>query len=328
MTSSSRRLATINFLSWTLQTNSLLQQVAIPAAARNIGPPVSVAALAGSKALVTTQAGYLQGPAGPYSNAYLLDYDLGSNTVTLDSANSHLYTGTTLDLTASADGSTALVQAHVFHGFGGPNLSSDLGTISTFSDSALSSDGQVNAIGSYIVDDANHQQTTVTAPAPISDPPFGDDFISGEQLNSSGSLLYRPTPAHIRIYDTQNGSLRRTLEVPDGILASISTSLLAVSPAGQQLVIATASGISAFTFSADPLAIGEVQLSGTLLTVVGSGFTSAKTLSMDTIPVSVTVDGSTRLTATLPQLTSGPHSVTITDAGGQQFTRGLAFITP
>jgi hypothetical protein len=206
--------------------------------------------------------------------------------------------------------------------------SSDLGTISTFSDSALSSDGQVNAIGSYIVDDANHQQTTVTAPAPISDPPFGDDFISGEQLNSSGSLLYRPTPAHIRIYDTQNGSLRRTLEVPDGILASISTSLLAVSPAGQQLVIATASGISAFTFSADPLAIGEVQLSGTLLTVVGSGFTSAKTLSMDTIPVSVTVDGSTRLTATLPQLTSGPHSVTITDAGGQQFTRGLAFITP
>jgi hypothetical protein len=306
----------------------LLQQVAIQAAAPNVGPPGSVAALAGSKVLVTTQAGYLQGPAGPYSNAYLLDYDLGSNTVTVDSANSHLYTGTTLDLTASADGSTALVQANVFRGFGGPDLSADVSSLRPFFDSALSSDGQVSAIESYILDGANHQQTTVTAPAPISDLPLGDNFLAGEQLNSSGSLLYRPTPAHIRIYDTQNGTLRRTLEVPDGILGSISTSLLAVSPAGQQLVIATASGISAFTFSADPLAIGEVQLSGTLLTVVGSGFTSATTLSIDTISVSVTVDGSTRLTAPLPQLTSGPHSVTITDAGGRQFTRGLAFITP
>jgi streptogramin lyase len=306
----------------------LLQQVAIPADAPNIGPPVSVAALAGSKALVTTQAGYLQGPAGPYSNAYLLDYDLGSNTVTLDSANSHLYTGTTLDLTASADGSTALVQANVFHAFGGPDLSADVSALRPFFDSALSSDGKVNAIESYVVDGANHQQTTVTAPAPISDPPVGDNFLAGEQLNSSGSLLYRPTPAHIRIYDTQNGSLRRTLEVPDGILGSISTSLLAVNPAGQQLVIATASGISAFTFTEDPLAIGEVQLSGTLLTVVGSGFDSAMTLSIDSIPVSVTVDGSTRLTATLPQLASGPHSVTITIPAGHQFTRYLAFTTP
>jgi len=156
----------------------------------------------------------------------------------------------------------------------------------------------------------------------------------GVHRRHAGALLYRYTAQHMRIYDMQHGDLVRTLEVPNGIVGSTYVnsgnppSLMAVDPSGQQVVAATVNGLSIFTFANDPLSISQANLSGSQLTVLGSGFANGCTLRIDaSTNTTPTVTNSQQLTVSIPALPAGTHNITVTNSNGDTYTLWLAFTT-
>ncbi|HSY65923.1 MAG TPA: IPT/TIG domain-containing protein [Terriglobales bacterium] len=78
-----------------------------------------------------------------------------------------------------------------------------------------------------------------------------------------------------------------------------------------------------------PLSIASVNpasgASGATVTIRGSGFQTAATVLFDTSSATTTfVDGMT-LKATVPNVSSGPVRVTVTNPGGQQYFFDAAF---
>lgn len=126
----------------------------------------------------------------------------------------------------------------------------------------------------------------------------------------------------------------RTLAIPDtftgypATLTNAPSRLLAVNPAGQQIIAATSAGISIFTYPADPLSVATATVASGQLALLGSGFDKASTLTIDTLPTPIVFDNSTELTAALPPLPSGVHSVTVTAPNQPAYTLSLAFTTP
>jgi hypothetical protein len=322
-------------------TYSLLQQVTSPSSGRNffttgpIGPPVMVATMAGNKAYIATQAGYLQGPAAAYSYSMLYDFDLTANTLSSDPINSTNYgTGEPFYIVSSLDGSTAMIGGEIATTVGGALIAPDT-ILPIFYDPSVAPDGQSVSNGVVFLDSSGHWQNSPTADLQIQGgPALGENFLYGAQFNGSGSLLYRATASHIRIYDVKHGNLLRTLEVPGGLIGSNGTPttsptrLLAVSPADQKVIAATANGVSVFSFASDPLSISEANHQSGQLTLLGSGFASATSITVDTLAASATYVSPTQVNVTLPALASGPHSVTATNPNGDTYTLTLAFSTP
>jgi hypothetical protein len=322
-------------------TYSLLQQVTSPSSGRNffttgpIGPPVMVATMAGNKAYIATQAGYLQGPAAAYSYSMLYDFDLTANTLSSDPINATNYGGgEPFYIVSSLDGSAALIGGEIANTVGGALIPSDT-DLATFTDLAVAPDAQSLANNGVLLDSSNHWQNSLTADLQIQGgTALGEDFLYGAQFNGSGSLFYRSTASHIRIYDVKHGNLLRTLEVPGGLIGSNGTEttsptrLLAVSPADQKIIAATSNGVSIFSFASDPLSISEANNLSGQLTLLGSGFTSATSITVDTLAASANFVSPTQLNVTLPALASGPHSVTATNPNGDTYTLTLAFSTP
>ena len=322
-------------------TYSLLQQVTSSSSDKNlfgtgpVGPPIMVATMTGNKAYIATQPGYLQGPAADYSYSMLYDFDLTANTLSADPVNTTYYGGgEPFYIASSLDGSTAMIGGEIGTTVGGPLIAPDT-ILPTFYDPSVAPDGQSVSNGVVLLDSSAHWQNSLTADLQIQDSSaLGETFFYGAQFNGSGSLFYRATSSHIRIYDVKHGNLLRTLEVPGGLIGSNGsqttspTRLLAVDPVGQQVVAATANGVSIFTFASDPLSISEANNQSGQLTLLGSGFFNATSITVDTLAASATYVSSTQLSVTLPVLAAGPHSVTATNPNGDAYTLTLAFSTP
>jgi len=322
-------------------TYNVLQQVTSPSIGHNIfnigpvGPPVMVATMSGNKAYVATQPGYLQGPGGDYSFAMLYDFDLAANTLSPDPLNATYFDGGEgFYIAGSLDGSTAIIGGDIGTNVGGPLITPDVQVV-PFGDLAVTPDGHFVSDSGVIIDNSGHWQNSLTADLQIQgEIGLGENFLNGAQFNASGSLLYRSTASHIRIYDVKHGNLLRTLEVPGGLVGANETPttsptrLLATVPTGQQVVAVTASGISVFTFASDPLSISEANLTSGQLTVLGSGFSNATSITVDTVAATAVYVSSTRLNLALPTLASGTHSVTAANPNGDTYTLTLAFTTP
>jgi hypothetical protein len=320
-----------------------LQQATIPATTADIfgpapvGYPIQVATMAGQKAYIVTQAGYLQGTAGAFSPSLLFDYDIAANTLTPDPVNrTELTNEDGFYIASSSDGSTALIGNTLAHAVGSPTTASDT-TLASFYDLSLAPDASVNAVGAQFFDNSFHWQNNQTADNLITPQQYyglGETLLYGAQFNGSGSLFFRPSPHHLRIYDTHHGNLVRTLQLPDSFVGSNGTAttsptrLLAVNPAGQQVIAVTTAGLSVFTFASDPLSLGEANLASGTLTLLGSGFSASTTVLVDTLPLPAAFVSSTELTVTLPTPAPGAHSVTLTNPNGDTYTLTLAFTTP
>lgn len=316
-----------------------LQHAVLPSSATTYlftapsGPPVQVIALVGNRAMVKTQAGYLQGSANPYSNPHVFDYDLNANTLTLHTLSLATQFGSDFAIAASADGNWAVLANQLYQVATGALLTDDTENL-PFTDVTLASDGTTTVNGAgEVYDQSLHLQTQLSAPQQVAGLGLFEGFFPGIQLNATGSLLYRPTADHVRIYDVQHGILLRTVEVPGGIVGSLaypldlSRHLLAVHPAGQQFILVTAAGLSIFTTAQDPLTLRQATLQAGQLNLFGSGFTAQATLKVDQLEVPCTVASSTQLTASLPALNPGAHSVTVTNPDGSADTLTLAFVT-
>ena len=324
-------------------TYSVVQQATLPTSANSIfgpepaGPGLQVAAMAGNTAYILTKAGYLQGPSHSYSPTFVYDYDLIANSLVTDPLRSTPYNitggGSAFYMAASADGSTALISGAVSYKVGGVLTGPD-SSEAGYSDAALTSDAHTLAYGQSLFDNGNHWQgNTAASEFQQTGIAFlGEGFLYGQQFNSSGSLLYRSTPAHIRVYDVAHGTLVRTLEIPGGLYPSTlpvyPTRLLAVDPAGQRLFTVTTAGLSILTFNSDPLSIAQTTLNGTQLAVSGSGFDSSSSVLIDTLSVPLAVVDANHLTVSVPTLPSGVHSVTVFNSNGDQYKLQLAFTTP
>jgi hypothetical protein len=176
--------------------------------------------------------------------------------------------------------------------------------------------------------------------------------VPGVTLHPSGALLYQPfltgPPASagvkggIDILDAHSGVLRLRILLPQQFLTDIDGlhgDFLATDENGQRLfAITSADGspqkaaLTIVQLAAVPLGIGTITptavpaAGGATLTIRGSGFQSAATLTINGKPASVTFKDANTLLVVTPSLTPGSQQVTITNPDGESVSLDAAFI--
>ena len=116
-------------------------------------------------------------------------------------------------------------------------------------------------------------------------------------------------------------------------------SFLATDENGQRLFAITSSdgtrqnaALTIVQLAAVPLGIGAITLpavpagGGATLTIRGSGFRSATTLTINGKTASVTFKDSNTLLVVTPALTAGPQQITLTNPDGETVSLDAAFI--
>lgn len=300
---------------------SLLSQVTVPLSTRaapgTVNTPQFVAPVTGGNAFVLSLSGLLPS---------VFEYNLNTNSWRERTDLTPYYVGISNPVVvASSDGSTAFVAGSVW------TAESDIFTPISWSNSntpgavALSADGSVlaNYNGSRPVLGAFYNRACILSGA-LAQQEFQRDelFYNGLwniKLNSTGSLAFVPEKDRIRIYDVQHGNLIKTITVPEGLNQKVLDGM-AFDPDGQVLYVLTNSGVTTFTFQADPLSIGEVPISNGQLTLLGSGFAQGATVKIDDAEISATVNDSQHIVAALPALSNVSHNITVTLPSGTSYS--------
>lgn len=146
----------------------------------------------------------------------------------------------------------------------------------------------------------------------------------GLKMHSSGSLQYRPTNADVEIWDAHRGNILRSVGLPGGVAAVADS--LAVDRSGTKFYAAENTGVSIIDLGAAPLSIGAVvpqsgsASGGNSLTLLGSGFESGATVTIDGHLVAAHVLDSTRITFTVPAISAKKVAITVTNPGGGAYT--------
>jgi hypothetical protein len=324
---------------------SKLQSSSVPSIAYgDTLSPLYLGMMSNGKVLVSAVTG--NALSGGYDTPHLLTYDLPSNSMTAVSSSLYLYCNNIADVLTTSDGTIARV--------GNTLYSVTTGTLSplpsTYSDCTqigLSADGAVDADTAWISDGAGTRQNFYNIPSQIAAKQNSllsyttdGEYDAVLSVNASGSLAVAEFAStltsgstqsadRIRFFDTNHGSLVRTAMVPGGLTDSYYSKPLALDPEGQRFWAFTSAGLTTFQFVSDPLAIGEVQTTNGTLTLLGSGFTSSMTISIDGQPLSSpNVTGTTRAAVALPSLSTGTHSVTMTNSGQSPYVLPAAFTSP
>jgi len=292
--------------------------------------PASIATTSTGKALILTGAAPAIG-CGPGGSLYQVD--LSTLQVSQPGGCGGAY------LSATRDGGKVAFGGSINgpQGFCIYDVATNLFSFGQFSfgtGAAAAGDGNVFAGMWHLTDSHSTELSRVALPDVFFDqfqPIFGNSFaLQEEKLNDSGSLLFAPFQQFVDIFDVQHGVpvLRLTLtEQVQNVLDA-----MAIDPAGDQVFLITSAGLTIVRLDAAPLSIGSivptVGSTGTQVTIRGSGFTSATTVSFNGIGgLSSFVDSST-LTVTLPFLSSGPVQVTVTNPGGQSYSLDNALNSP
>jgi hypothetical protein len=165
-------------------------------------------------------------------------------------------------------------------------------------------------------------------------------------------LLYQPfltgAPASaglkggIDILDAHSGALRLRIFLPQQFMTDVDGlhgSFLATDETGQRLFALTSSdgtpqnaALTVVQLAAVPLAIGAVTPStvaaagGATLTIRGSGFQAATTLSINGKAATVTFKDASTLLFVTPALTPGAQQITLTNPDGETVSLDAALI--
>lgn len=270
------------------------------------GYPILVIGLGGNKA-------FLMGTASCECGLPVYEYDIAANTFTArtDVAATEISTEA-----ASADGLTAFVAGGIWTAGTDKFVPADDG--SDYTSRALNSDGAVidEFLGIFAQDGT--LQNAISLPYQIEED-FLVNTIPGQKLNSTGSLAYLTEVDRIRVADVRHGILLRTIMIPDG-LSNEAYDGLAIDPDGQIIYVLTNTGVTSFSFASDPLSVGEIQVNGSQMSVLGSGFASGIVLKVDGKSVNATVQDSQHITASLPSLSSAAHNVTVSLPNGKSYS--------
>jgi len=108
-------------------------------------------------------------------------------------------------------------------------------------------------------------------------------------------------------------------------------SFLTIDENGQRLFALTSSGLSVLQLASVPLGIGSLlpangpAAGGTSVTIRGSGFQSATTLTLGGKVVSVTFKDMNTLTFTTPSFAAGAQRLVVTNPNGESASLDAAF---
>jgi IPT/TIG domain len=212
-------------------------------------------------------------------------------------------------------------------------------------DLGAASDGSMFAFQSNGVTEmrtADLSLTSVPASAELTQIP-GRVLVPGVALHPSGALLYQPfltgAPASpgvrggIDILDARSGVLRLRIFLPQQFMTDVDGlhgSFLATDENGQRLFAITSSdgtrqnaALTIVQLAAIPLGIGAITPStvpatgGASVTIRGSGFQSATTLTINGKSATVTFKDSNTLLVVIPSLTPGTQQLTLTNPDGE-----------
>jgi hypothetical protein len=174
--------------------------------------------------------------------------------------------------------------------------------------------------------------------------------VPGVTLHPSGALIYQPfltgapgsvgVKGGVDILDAHSGTLRLRLFLPQQFMTDVDGlhgGFLTTDENGQRLFAITSSdgtaqnaALTVVQLAAVPLGIGTVSPStapasgGTTVTIRGSGFQSAATVSINGKTSVVTFKDSNTLSVITPSLTAGPQQIAITNPDGQTISLDAA----
>ncbi len=177
------------------------------------------------------------------------------------------------------------------------------------------SDGSVIAAGSGILD----QNLLPLVPLR----PGGLD----SRLHETGSLLYVAYNS-VLVADTHNGVQSLAIGLPSQIGLYRP---LAIDPTGEKILVAEwMGGVSYFELSVVPLAVGTVTPAqgsvGTMTTIRGSGFVAGTTVKIGGQAAACTEADTETLSCAVPNLPSGPASMSLANPDGQTYAFEYAFM--
>jgi hypothetical protein len=220
------------------------------------------------------------------------------------------------------------------------------------SDLGVAGDGTMFALqanGATEIRSSDLSLTAVPTSAELAQVP-GRMSVPGVTLHPSGALIYQPfltgTPGSagvkggVDILDAHSGVLRMRIFLPQQFLTDVDGlhgSFLATDENGQRLFAITSSdgtaqhaALTVVQLANVPLGIGTLSPStvpvsgGTTLTIRGSGFHSATTVSINGKAASVTFKDANTLSVVTPSLTSGPQRIIVTNPDGEAISLDAA----
>jgi len=219
-------------------------------------------------------------------------------------------------------------------------------------DLGAAGDGTMFAVrtqGVTEIRDANLSLTSVPVSAELAQIP-GRQLVPGVTLHPSGALIYQPfltgAPASlgvkggVDILDARSGALRLRIFLPQQFLTDVDGlhgDFLAIDENGQRLFAITSSdgtpqhaALTIVQLAAVPLGIGTISPAtvaasgGATLTIRGSGFQGATTLTINGKSATVTFKDANTLLVTTPSLTPGPQQIVITNPDGESVSLDAA----
>ena len=197
----------------------------------------------------------------------------------------------------------------------------------TFGDVAANADGNTFA-ASFGIANAQLSRTSIMAYEPYADSgtQSGHNLV-GEKLNPSGSLLFVPQDTGVDIFDVHTGRLAQHVVLPEPIPSD--TNAMALDETGTRMFLISNSGITLAQLFQAPLSLASVNppagLTGTHVTLRGSGFQNGATVKFGASLASVVYVDQNTLTTTVPALSAGPIPITVTNPDGHQYGFDAAF---
>lgn len=221
-------------------------------------------------------------------------------------------------------------------------------------DLGAASDGSMFAFqsnGATELRAADLSLTSVPTSAELAQIP-GRVLVPGVTLHPSGALIYQPfltgasgsagVKGGIDILDAHSGVLRLRIFLPQQFMTDVGGlhgGFLTTDETGQRLFAITSSdgtsqnaALTVVQLAAVPLGMGTITpstvaaIGGATLTVRGSGFQSATTVTINGKAATVTFKDASTLLVLTPGLTPGSQQITITNPDGEMVSLDAAFI--
>ncbi len=187
-------------------------------------------------------------------------------------------------------------------------------------------------LGERLLGDSSTYDTSLrrlTTLAPDSTLVSARSLVLGEQLHSSGSLIYVPTTKGVEIYDVHTGAMVLSIGNPAGSLGGPDN--LAINHAGDRIYLTQTSGVAVIDLPTAPLSIGSLTPSqgdaagGTTVTLRGSGFLSGSSVTIDGKQAAVQFVDPTKLILTTPSVAPAKDIVAVTNPDGTTYSLDAAF---
>jgi DNA-binding beta-propeller fold protein YncE len=303
--------------------------VSIPTGTYTARGPFQIATTATNKAFITmSEASPGSGEAGG-----IYQIDLGTMQVVPAALPYGYPSGYGIYLQGSQDGKVVMA---ALPGSAGPVLKWQAATdvwsfryvqVQTWDDIAVAGDGNGIALSGY---PASYfplpyfMDTSLNITSQVNFSEF-ESFGNGPgiQFDSSGALLYEPTVTGVDLIDARSGQLRERIIIGEQL--NYGSKLMALTPSGDQVFLATSAGLTILQLDSVPLGVGSVTPTaaspGTVITVRGTGFRPDTTANLGGNSAVVSLVDTSTLKISVPSgLRPGPTQLILQNPDGDAYS--------